>query len=452
METPFAAVENGVKINLNNLKNKPIIPGHEFPAEIYDQLPTILFEGCKELTDPNEKAVFLIGGLGVISGLLPNVWGLYDGLIVNTNLYFYLLGRYGGGKGSLFFAKLLGQSVHNKYLEQSKSDLEAFEFENELYKAEASKWSKQKIGDPPKKPIQPTQKLLFIPGNNSKSGFFELLSGNGESGILFETEGDTLTDAIKQEYGNFSDGLRKFYHHEAVSFYRRLNKEFIEIKNPRLSIVISSTFDQLLKLIPTAENGLFSRFIYYELPHEPSFKDVFDTAKDRYLPVFTGLGEQMQQVYEYFKADTFGFKFQLSEPQQAEFLEYFRALKLEIQENLTNDLDGTINRLGLQFFRIAMILTTLRQYFSGTIHREMVCSDPDFQLTKRITGILKIHALNTYFKLPEPKVVNNKFQGKAETVQQAIELHNTGLSYGEISQQIYNDTKHKSTIYRWIHS
>jgi hypothetical protein len=443
---------NMAKIDLNNLNGKKILPDKGFQAEIYNQLPWIFKEGCNELTDPNEKAVFLIGALGVVSGLLPNIWGLYDGQQVNANLYVYLLGRYGGGKGSLMYSKMLGFQIHKSMIEVSKADNDQFEIENELYKAEFQKWKKSKIGDPPKKPIQPQQKLLFIPANNSKSGLFELLSGNEESGIMFESEGDTLADAIRQDYGNFSDGLRKAFHHESISFYRRLNKEFIEIENPKISVVISSTFDQLLALIPTAENGLFSRFLFYELPHEPKFRNVFDASKDNYLPVFSGLGEQMKQVYEYFKADTYGFKFQLTEPQQAGFIEYFRALKLEIQDNLTFELDGTINRLGLQFFRIAMIFTTLRQYYSSTIDREMFCSDQDFQLTKNIISELKNHALNIYFKLPEPKPVSNKFQGKAETVQQAIELHNSGLSYGEISQRIYNNPNHKSTIYRWIHS
>ena len=440
------------KIDLNDLNGKKILPDKGFPAEIYDQLPWIFKEGCNELTDPNEKAVFLMGALGVISGLLPNVWGLYDGQIVNANLYIYLVGRYGGGKGSLIYSRLLGLQIHRQRTEQTIFEKEQYATELEKYKQDILAWKKSKLGYAPIKPKEPKQKLLYVPANNSKSGFFELLAGNNESGILFETEGDTLVDAIKQDYGNFSDGLRKGFHHENISFYRRLLQEFVEIENPRISVVISSTFDQLLALIPTAENGLFSRFLFYELPQEPKFKDVFDPSKDRYLTVFNDLGQIIQQVYEYFKADSIGFKFQFPETQQAEFLEYFRALKLEIQENLTFDLDGTINRLGLQFFRIAMIFTTLRQYSSGTIDREMICTDQDFQLTKKIIEVLKTHALNIYFKLPEPKPVSNKFQGKAETVQQAIELHDSGLSYGEISQRIYNDTKHKSTIYRWIHS
>ena len=45
------------------------------------------------------------------------------------------------------------------------------------------------------KPIKPTQKALFIPANNSKTGVFDILSNNEERGIIFETEADTLADA-----------------------------------------------------------------------------------------------------------------------------------------------------------------------------------------------------------------------------------------------------------------
>ena len=47
------------------------------------------------------------------------------------------------------------------------------------------------------KPIKPLEKMLIIPANNSATGVFQLLSENEGSGLLFETEGDTLACAFK---------------------------------------------------------------------------------------------------------------------------------------------------------------------------------------------------------------------------------------------------------------
>ena len=34
---------------------------------------------------------------------------------------------------------------------------------------------------------------------------------------MFEAEGDTLSQTLKSDYGNYSDVFRKAYHHETVS-------------------------------------------------------------------------------------------------------------------------------------------------------------------------------------------------------------------------------------------
>jgi len=81
--------------------------------------------------------------------------------------------------------------------------------------------------------------MLYIPANNSKSGIYQLLEENDDKGIMFESEGDTLADAIKQDYGSFSDTLRKAFHHENLDLFRRGNEELIEINKPELSVVLS---------------------------------------------------------------------------------------------------------------------------------------------------------------------------------------------------------------------
>ena len=59
------------------------------------------------------------------------------------------------------------------------------------------------------KPQKPAERMLFIPANNSTTGVFQLLSDNEGKGLIFETEGDTLAQAFKSDYGNYSDGFRK---------------------------------------------------------------------------------------------------------------------------------------------------------------------------------------------------------------------------------------------------
>lgn len=402
-------------------------PQKTFTPAIYDQLPRELKKMVDVLTDPNEKAVFLMGALGTLSGMLPNIKGLYDGQFVYPNLYVFIVGPYGSGKGALSFARCLGHAVHR-------------------HKLAATLKAKESLidGDP-----EPPQQLHFIPANNSKTGFFELLNDNHGAGTLFETEGDTLADAIRQDFGNFSDGLRKGFHHEPVSYYRRANREFVEIDNPRLSVVLSATFDQMQTLIPTSENGLFSRFCFYNLQGDGKFKDVFSAGKNSYQDRFKTFGLEMGVFYELLREQDNTVIFTFTENQKAQFILKFQALKDQIRNDITTDLDGLVNRLGLQFFRISMILAVFRDLDSDGLNNPLYCTDQDFDLAGLIIDVLTGHAIDVFLQLPQPQDFSHKLIDKAEDVKRAIEMRRDGHSYATISKAIFGNENHKSTIYRW---
>ena len=54
---------------------------------------------------------------------------------------------------------------------------------------------------------------------------------------MFETEADTLTNMLtKSDYGDYTDLLRKCFHHETLAMVRVADKINIEIEQPRLSV------------------------------------------------------------------------------------------------------------------------------------------------------------------------------------------------------------------------
>jgi len=339
-----------------------------FPDAVFDNLPDLLKNACAILTEQTEKEVFLVGAIGVVSGLLPNVRGFYDGQHTGCNLFCYVLGQYGTGKGGLKLAYQLGKAVHARRKEIS-AELQA-KYKQDCIEAKENK-------EP--EPQNPGSKLLYIPANNSKSGFVELLHENEGRGILFETEGDTLADALKTDYGGFSDVLRKAFHHERVSFYRRTGREHREIEAPFLSVILSSTIDQYQKLIPNIQNGLFSRFLHYHLAPNHDFKDVFDRRKRTYPEYFERLAQTFLDIYTYLETLSAPIEFELRVHQQARFLTVFDAWKKEVGEYVSTDLEGTVNRLGLICFRLAMLFTALRNFGEGDYSLNMICADVDFE-------------------------------------------------------------------------
>lgn len=115
-----------------------------------------------------------------------------------------------------------------------------------------------------------------MPGNSSSSAVYRALDANGGWGIMFETEADTVSNMLDSDYGHYSDLMRKAYHHETVSMNRVSDKIHIDIENPRLSVFITCTPGQIPGLFPSFENGLGSRFQFYNLPDDKvEFHDVF---------------------------------------------------------------------------------------------------------------------------------------------------------------------------------
>ena len=65
-----------------------------------------------------------------------------------------------------------------------------------------------------------------------------------------ERGGSRYAASFKSDFGNFSDGFRKVFYHEKISYNRRKDKEFVELEKPRLSALLSGTPSQIFSLIP----------------------------------------------------------------------------------------------------------------------------------------------------------------------------------------------------------
>ncbi|MCC9134989.1 DUF3987 domain-containing protein [Pontibacter silvestris] len=427
-----------------------------FPNEVYENLPELQRLLCQKIIDTNEREVLFVGLLGVVSGILPNVCGYYGGKLLQPNLFTYTLGPYGEGKSGLMWARKIAEPIHKEKHEMAKELRKAHRDEMARYKKEFKLFEQGKLDKMPEQPEQPPHLKLYIPSNIGKTGMLQLLEENQGRGILFETEADTLADAIKQDHGGFSDVLRQSFGHEPISFFRRTNNEDVEILSPALSVVLSSTHDQLLKLIPTIENGLFSRFLYYEFDSTPEFNDVFDKSKNGYSRYFSEMGLHFKELYDKLTALSSPFFFELQPHQEKKFLKVFSEQKSEMREYISSSLGGTVNRMAMICFRIAMQLSICRAFEKGYLPLELVCSDQDFENALRISSTFSKHTIAVYDKLPKARSIVSeqsidKDAVKLEQKRQCLELYDKGVkSVREISTIVFGSEGPKSTVHRWI--
>jgi Protein of unknown function (DUF3987)/VirE N-terminal domain len=368
------------------IEENQVVKPISIPEDIYKDLPTLLKQGVEMFTDKIERDVFLVGALGVLSGCLPNVEGRYGKKKHGANLYIFLTASASGGKGTLTWARYYATAIH-------RHKLDDFTKRWSEYKT-ALRRAKEIDGEVPE---APKREVLLIPANSSSSAFIEHLKNNQERGIMFNTEADTLNKTLKQEWGDFSDTLRCAFHHESIEFSRKGENVFCELSNPYLSIVLSGTPEQVRRLFVNVENGLFSRFLFYSIDIETTWKDVFEDKDTDFEGKFMALAQDVLDLYLILAPLRNPIQFSLTQPQQTQFNKAFSQWQTEIGTLSENELIATIRRLGLMCFRIAMQLSVLRlTENNGDLPTEIICTDLDFNLAFRLTEVFREHAISIY--------------------------------------------------------
>ena len=380
-------------------RSKPV-KTDTFSQTVGGQLPDILKRIVANAVSPVDADLLILGSLTVFSACLPNVYGVYDRREVFSNLFLYVTASASAGKGRLSLCRHLAAPLHRELREQYRKSMEK-------YKQEQLQYVLNKKKGEAAEPEEPPFLTLFIPANSTATVVYQTLSQNNGVGLLFETEGDTLANAFNSDLGNYSDGFRKAFHHETISYLRKKDREYVEITKPKFSAILSGTPEQVFNLIPSAENGLFSRFIFYVMPTEIVWHDMFDASEGPTADeLFKEIGRDFYQFHKLLGAQPI--RFTLQQEHQRRFNAFFSKTQAEYAALFGNDIIASVRRLGLILFRFAMILTVLRQMDDGAFplaldngkEALLVCMDADFDTALAMVKVLLQHTVRVFQALP----------------------------------------------------
>jgi len=411
-ETPLGNAEIIVP-QINNLENRPAInaiPATDeedfIPKSVYDKLPSLLKDACEVFKDRHERDIFLIGALTVLGGAFHNLYAYndVDKKKVAANLFSFVVAPPASGKGALNYSRKIINKIIQTFAEYHKT-----------------------LGS------KATAKLS-LPGNISSAGLMKLLQENKGSGIITESEIDTLVNVMKQDWGNYSDILRSAFENESTSLYRKTEKEHIEVESVKLSLAVSGTPNQFRRLMGSTENGLFSRGCYYVYESQSSQLACFgrmNNAKEKDLDIlFADFAEIADSYYKFhlgfekiqviFKEDD------LKEIQTALQSEFNRVSSFV-------ELSSNIKRSFVIALKVATILSFLEECETGIIKENFECSKSSLEvaidfmrtnlnhsykayelLPKKDKGSLKVNQERLYFELPveftrpEAKIIASK--------------------------------------------
>lgn len=394
------------------------IPLPTFCDKVTGHLPGILEDTSVLGKTLTEKDMLLLASITILSGAFPEVYAIYDNSKVFANLFTFLVANAASGKGRTTSCLKLVNLIEQEVRDANKQEMDDYQQELADIRAMGRKASGMPL------PKEPPYRSLLIPANCSSTAIYQALHDNHDQGITFETEADSLANTLKSDYGNFSDGLRKGFHHEDITYRRRKENEHVEIHNPKWTVYLTGTPGQVTNLIPSAENGLFSRFLFMKVDIPAKWHNVFSKSTRTIDEEMEAIGKRVYGIHLLLKNKQGGIEFQMTEEQQAKFNDFFNKLVEEYKDMLGRDFVANIYRMGLSAYRIAMILSITRLEDATSLPERIICKDEDLECALIIADTLMQHAARIFSTLLPNKeggdVMGIKLSPKSEKLFAAL--------------------------------
>lgn len=394
------------------------VPLPTFCDKVTGSLP-LIFKDISSLGKTlTEKDMLLLASITILSGAFPEAYAIYDSSKVYANLFTFLVANAASGKGRTTSCLKLISLIEQEVREANKQEVDDYQQELADIRAMGRKASGMPL------PKEPPYRSSIIPANCSSTAIYQALHDNHDQGITFETEADSLANTLKSDYGNFSDGLRKGFHHEDITYRRRKENEHVEIHNPKWTVYLTGTPGQVTNLIPSAENGLFSRFLFMLVDIPAKWHNVFSKSTRTIDEEMEAIGKRVYDIHLILKKKQGGIEFKLTEEQEDKFNDFFNKLVEEYKDMLGRDFVANIYRMGLSAYRIAMILSITRLEGATCLPDCIICKDEDLECALIIADTLMQHAARIFSTLLPNKegddVMGIKLSPKSEKLFAAL--------------------------------
>ena len=380
----------------------------QFADDIYEHLPEEIKKLLVVAKDNKERDIILLGILTVSSTLFPALRTIYGNRKYSAHIYTFIVAGAGAGKGGAMNGVILAKKTDREFeriYKAAKKEYEkkCVEWDMELKLA----LKERRKPDMDLKPEEPVHQTVITTPNSSKSQMIINVRNAGEDGlVIVSSEGDVLVVTLHADYGGQAAELRMFFHHEEVRQHFKIDKEQIVIPHPHVAMLLTGTPEQVVSLIQSTENGLFSRFLFYLMNDESVWKSQ--------SPLKGNGGIDLEELYgelgEKLKVNFFN-------TSGKEIMIYFTAEQWDTLDSVfeaelgivsaegEKNADAVVKRYGLITMRIAMTLSGYRIMEAGWQVADYTCQDEDFYTALQIVLTCMKHAnhVSTMMKKQEKR-------------------------------------------------
>ena len=331
------------------------------------KLPESLQKMISLASTPEEQDIILMATLAAASACVPNLYFRYGmtGKKYYANLQCFILAAAASGKG-----------IANQSLEMVR--------------------------------VIDEQYPMLIAGDSTLAAFYKALDEQNGCGYMHESEGSVITDIWKAGAANYNTALRKAAEHEPIS--RNRVKGASEIKNPRLSMLLTGTFGQYKALVPSVENGYFSRLLTVVIPSTNGFDKRYVSSKGAQSAIPLQVGRALLSTYETLLNGEER-EWSLTDAQKERLGNHLETEYGTLIGLLGENFHSAVVRMAVQIERMAMILTAMRRDSSltsrahdkedsrlpdGTTDERIYCNDEDYETAEVIGNKMLLHMAAAY--------------------------------------------------------
>ena len=238
---------------------------------------------------------------------------------------------------------------------------------------------------------------LVIAGDSSYPGFYRQLARQNGRGYIHESEGSVITDVWRSSVTNYNTALRKAAEHEPVT--RNRANDTSSIACPQLSVLLTGTFSQYQALVPSVENGYFSRLLTLIVNDRQAFNHRYVEPGNGSAAIMTKASGQLfnlcQALYKSHPVE-----FSLTPDQRNRRGKHLETAYPALMSQLGENFHSVVLRMAVHIIRIAMILTALRiaenQSPITNDQSPIICSNQDYAVAELIGNKLLLHMAAAY--------------------------------------------------------
>ena len=315
------------------------------------KLPESVQQMISLASTPEEQDIILMATLTAASACMPNLYFHYGptGKKYYANLQCFILAAAASGKG-----------IANQALEMVR--------------------------------VIDEQYPMLIAGDSTLPAFYKALQEQNGCGYLHESEGSVITDIWKTSTSNYNTALRKAAEHEPIS--RNRVKKASEISSPRLSMLLTGTFGQYRALVPSVENGYFSRLLTVVIKGSHAFDKRYVSSKGAQSVIPQQVGHHLLRVYESLM-NAGEREWSLTDTQKIRLGEHLETEYGTLISLLGDNFHSAVIRMAVQIERMAMILSVLRASYPQVLPEGkevgFLCTDEDYETAELIGNRLLLH-------------------------------------------------------------